>query len=153
MPDSASLVGAIDDAGRSTVYRIDAATGTPTALTASQSVRAIALSRDGRTAVALRDGFSEPPTLVRLDLSGGPPAKISTFNDAVLANVDWGRYESVTYKGSGGADIQMWVVYPPGFDKTKKYPSTCCCTAARTTACRTHSRSAGTPRCSPAGAT
>ena len=122
MPDSASLVGAIDDAGRSRAHRIDAATGTPTALTAEQSVRAIALSRDGRTAVALRDGFSEPPTLVRLDLAGGPPAKISAFNDAVLASVDWGRYESVTYKGSGGADIQMWVVYPPGFDRTKKYP-------------------------------
>jgi dipeptidyl aminopeptidase/acylaminoacyl peptidase len=28
----------------------------------------------------------------------------------------------VTYKGSGGKDIQMWVVYPPGFDPAKKYP-------------------------------
>lgn len=122
MPDGGSLLGAIDDAGLSRVYRIDAATGKPSALTNAQSVRAIALSRDGRTAVALRDSFSEPPTLVRLDLGGGPPAKISSFNDVVLAKVEWGRYESVTYKGSGGADIQMWVVYPPGFDRTKKYP-------------------------------
>jgi dipeptidyl aminopeptidase/acylaminoacyl peptidase len=120
--DGASLLGAIDDAGRSRVYRIDAASGTPTALTNVASVRAIALSRDGRTAVALRESFSEPPTLVRLDLSGGEPSKLSTFNDTLLARVEWGRYESVTYKGSGGADIQMWVVYPPGFDKTKQYP-------------------------------
>jgi dipeptidyl aminopeptidase/acylaminoacyl peptidase len=122
VPDGTALLGAIDDAGQSKVYRIDAASGKPTALTTAQSVRAIALSRDGRTAVAVRDGFSEPPTLVRLDLGGGAPAKISTFNDALLARVEWGRYESVTYKGSGGASIQMWVVYPPGFDPSKKYP-------------------------------
>jgi dipeptidyl aminopeptidase/acylaminoacyl peptidase len=122
MPDGTSLLASIDDAGQSRVYRIDAKTGTPAALTKVQSVRAVALSRDGRTAVALRDGFSEPPTLVRLDLAGGEPAKISTFNDALLARVDWGRYESVTYKGSGGASVQMWVVYPPGFDPAKKYP-------------------------------
>jgi dipeptidyl aminopeptidase/acylaminoacyl peptidase len=120
--DGASLLGAIDDAGRSRIYRIDAASGTPTMLTRTESVRAVALSRDGHTAVALRESFSEPPTLVRLDLSGGEPSKISTFNDALLARVDWGRYESVTYKGSGGADIQMWVVYPPEFDKAKRYP-------------------------------
>jgi dipeptidyl aminopeptidase/acylaminoacyl peptidase len=33
-----------------------------------------------------------------------------------------GKVESVTYQGAGGADIQMWVVYPPGFDPAKKYP-------------------------------
>ena len=34
----------------------------------------------------------------------------------------FGKVESVTYKGAGGADIQMWVIYPPGFDPAKKYP-------------------------------
>ena len=48
--------------------------------------------------------------------------KLSTFNDELLAKVDWGRYESVTYEGSGGKAIQMWVVYPPGFDAAKKWP-------------------------------
>ncbi len=28
----------------------------------------------------------------------------------------------MTYKGAEGADIQMWVIYPPGFDPAKKYP-------------------------------
>ena len=33
-----------------------------------------------------------------------------------------GKVESVTYKGAKDDDIQMWVVYPPGFDASKKYP-------------------------------
>ncbi len=28
----------------------------------------------------------------------------------------------MTYRGAGGDDIQMWVVYPPGFDPARKYP-------------------------------
>ena len=48
--------------------------------------------------------------------------KLSTFNDAALAALDIGTVESVTYKGAKDADIQMWIVYPPGFDATKKYP-------------------------------
>jgi dipeptidyl aminopeptidase/acylaminoacyl peptidase len=43
-------------------------------------------------------------------------------NDDVMGGVRLGRVESVTYKGADGADIQMWVTYPPGFDPSKKYP-------------------------------
>ena len=122
-PDSKALVGAIDDAGHGRVYRIDAATGAPAPLTKAHTFSGLALSRDGRTLVALREGFSEPPTLVRVDLASGEPTKLSTFNDELLARVAWGRYESVTYKGSGGKDIQMWVVYPPGLRPREEVPA------------------------------
>jgi dipeptidyl aminopeptidase/acylaminoacyl peptidase len=121
-PDSRALLGAIDDAGHGRVHRIDASSGAATPLTKGQTFSGLALSRDGRTLVALREGFSEPPTLVRVDLASGEPTKLSTFNDERLAKVDWGRYESVTYPGAGGKDVQMWVVYPPGFDPARKYP-------------------------------
>jgi dipeptidyl aminopeptidase/acylaminoacyl peptidase len=74
------------------------------------------------TAVALRQSFKEPPTLVRLDLGNGAATQLSAFNDTTLANTAQGRVESVTYPGSGGAPIQMWVVYPPDFDPSKRYP-------------------------------
>ncbi|MGH9787957.1 MAG: alpha/beta hydrolase family protein, partial [Candidatus Acidiferrales bacterium] len=69
-----------------------------------------------------RQSFSEPPTLVRIDTATGAATKLSTFNDDLLANVAWGRYESVTYKGANGDDIQMWIIYPPNFDAAKKWP-------------------------------
>jgi len=47
---------------------------------------------------------------------------LSDANDAQLAATAFGKVESVTYKGADGADIQMWVVYPPDFDPAKKYP-------------------------------
>jgi len=72
--------------------------------------------------VALRQGFAEPPTLVRVDPTTGEATKLSTFNDTLFEGVAWGRYESVTFKGSGGKDIQMWVNYPVNFDPAKKWP-------------------------------
>jgi dipeptidyl aminopeptidase/acylaminoacyl peptidase len=121
-PDSRSIYGAIDDAAINRVYRIDVATGRPTPLTGPNSFSSLALSADGRTLVALRQSFTEPPTLVRVELKTGQPTKLTTFNDEILAKADFGSYESVTYQGANGADIQMWVVYPPGFDRTKKWP-------------------------------
>jgi len=121
-PDSRSFYTAIDDAGHSRLYSIDIRSGAPRAITREQSFGDPVLSKDGRVLLSLRQSFVEPPTLVRVDPRRGDVTKLSTFNDALLAGVDFGRYESVTYEGANGAPIQMWVVYPPGFDPDKKYP-------------------------------
>jgi dipeptidyl aminopeptidase/acylaminoacyl peptidase len=121
-PDAKALYGSIDDAGTERVYRIDVATGQASAVTGATSHASLALARDGRTLVALRQSFLEPPTLVRVDPASGASTKLSSFNDEILAAVDLGTYESVTYKGAGGVPIQMWINYPPGFDGTKRWP-------------------------------
>jgi dipeptidyl aminopeptidase/acylaminoacyl peptidase len=121
-PDGQALYGAINDAGTSRVYRIAVPSGTPTAITKQRSFSALRLSADGRTLVALRSSFVEPTTLVRVDPANGAASAISAFNDDLLAQVDWGTYESVTYAGSRNEPVQMWINYPPGFDRTKAYP-------------------------------
>jgi dipeptidyl aminopeptidase/acylaminoacyl peptidase len=121
-PDSKGFYADIDDEAHNRVYRIDASTGTPTRITRDHTITDLSLSADGKALVALRQSFSEPPTLVRVDTASGAVTKLSTFNDELLANVAWGRYESVTYKGANNADIQMWIVYPPSFDPAKKWP-------------------------------
>lgn len=121
-PDARSFWGAIDDAGTVRVYSIPIDGRAPRALTGESSMSSLAVSRDGSTLVALRQSFSEPPTLVRLDPRSGGATKLSTFNDELLAGIRLGRHESVTYPGSGGAPIQMWVVYPPDFDPNEKWP-------------------------------
>jgi dipeptidyl aminopeptidase/acylaminoacyl peptidase len=46
---------------------------------------------------------------------------ISHANDALLAELDRPRPESVKVKVEGG-DMQMWILKPPGFDPAKKWP-------------------------------
>ncbi len=120
--DSRGLLGVIDDAGTLRVYRFRLDGSKPAPVTKESSFGSLALAANGKALVAIRQSFVEPPTLVRLDPRSGAATKLTTFNDGALAALDFGRYESVTYKGAKDADIQMWVFYPPGFDATKKYP-------------------------------
>jgi dipeptidyl aminopeptidase/acylaminoacyl peptidase len=121
-PDGAAVYSSIDDSAHNRIYRIDVASGRTTPVTREKSFTSLALSRDGQVLLALRQSFVEPPTLVRVDPASGEVTKLSTFNDSLFEKVAFGRYESVTFKGSGGKDIQMWVNYPVNFDPAKKWP-------------------------------
>lgn len=118
--DSRRLFGSIDDAGTMRAYEFPL-DGKPRKVTGEGSFTGLAVTENG-VLLGLRESFIEPPTLVRIDAKSGAASKLSTLNDALLANTEIGSYESVTYKGANGQDIQMWVNYPPGFDRTKKYP-------------------------------
>ncbi len=118
--DGKRLYGAIDDAGTVRVHEFVPGKA-PRPVTGQGSVDSLAIARDG-TLVGIRQTFVEPPTLVRIDTRKGDTTKLSTINDELLAATEFGTYESVTYAGANGAPIQMWVNYPPGFDRSKKYP-------------------------------
>jgi dipeptidyl aminopeptidase/acylaminoacyl peptidase len=50
------------------------------------------------------------------------PRRIESFNDDFLAGFRTASVEEVNVTGGQGDPVQMWVVYPPGFDRKKKYP-------------------------------
>ncbi|HKY33926.1 MAG TPA: S9 family peptidase [Candidatus Polarisedimenticolia bacterium] len=122
-PRGDALYGAIDDAGTQRVHRIEVPSGRPMPITRERSFSSLALARDGRTMAALRQSFIEPPTLVMVNLGSGAATKISDFNDELLAEVDFGDYQSVTFKGARGEPVQMWINYPPRFDRSRRWPT------------------------------
>lgn len=72
--------------------------------------------------LVLHQTMSLPPTIYDLSANGSNFRQRTRFNDALLAQFQFGKVEDVTFKGVDGADVQMFVVYPPGFDATKKWP-------------------------------
>jgi dipeptidyl aminopeptidase/acylaminoacyl peptidase len=48
--------------------------------------------------------------------------KLTHMNDALLSQIDMQPLESFTFKGGANDDVQGFIVKPPGFDPTKKYP-------------------------------
>ena len=120
-PDSAGLFGAIDDAGTRRVYFLPLSGAAPVAITGATNFDALSIAGDG-TLVARNQSFVYPPRVVQVDVEAGAGERLETFNDEALAEVDMGTYESVTYAGADGAEIQMWVHYPPGFDSNQAYP-------------------------------
>lgn len=121
LPDATGFYGSIDDAGTRRIYHIPLEGGAPRPVTADTDFGGLDVSRTGKL-VAHNQSFLYPPRLVMIDPQNGDKFRIETINDAILDTVDLGTYESVTYTGANGADIQMWVHYPPGFDPKKTYP-------------------------------
>jgi dipeptidyl aminopeptidase/acylaminoacyl peptidase len=120
-PDGRGLYGAIDDAGTRRVYHIPVDGRTPRAITGETDYGPLDVARNG-TLVALNQSFLYPPRVVVVDPRSGNARRLDTINDDVLAGVELGSYESVTYTGANGQPIQMWVHYPPGFDPSREYP-------------------------------
>lgn len=56
-------------------------------------------------------------------LRKGEPRVLTRLNDDALGHKTLGKVEEIWYKSQAdGLDIQGWIVYPPGFDASKKYP-------------------------------
>jgi dipeptidyl aminopeptidase/acylaminoacyl peptidase len=81
-----------------------------------------ALEVAGGSVVFLHEHNHRAAELYVLDPARSGARKLTGFNDALFAQLDLGQVESHTFTGAGGAPVQLWLTYPPGFDAAKKYP-------------------------------
>jgi dipeptidyl aminopeptidase/acylaminoacyl peptidase len=78
------------------------------------------ISRNGRVAFT----YNSParPSDVGI-VAGGAQRPLTALNDDLLGNKTLGAVREITWKSSKDQrDIQGWVITPPDFDKSKKYP-------------------------------
>ncbi len=87
---------------------------------------AVNFAADGMI-VAEQMSMSHPNEIWTVNEKTGEQKKISTCNDELMAKVKWGRVEERWLKATDGKDLQTWVIYPPDFDSTKKYPTLLYC--------------------------
>jgi dipeptidyl aminopeptidase/acylaminoacyl peptidase len=81
------------------------------------------ISKTGVAAIT-RSTMQRPADVARLDLKvpKSEIVQLTHVNDAALSRIHLGSLEEINYTSSGGAKIQGWVVKPPNFDPSKKYP-------------------------------
>ncbi len=64
-----------------------------------------------------------PQDIVKFSLKQpGPVTRLTDVNGDVLQGKQLAKVEEVTYTSSGNAKVQGWIVKPPTFDASKKYP-------------------------------
>jgi len=80
-----------------------------------------------RTLYASYCSMNMPTELVSLTLEGKKPEpsfrQITDENGHILSQLKEPTFESVIVKTVDGQDMHCWVLYPPEFDSTKKYPA------------------------------
>lgn len=76
----------------------------------------------GKGTIAYTTQFADRPPGLAVRRGAKELATVD-FNAAWRATRDIGKLERVTWKSRvGGAEIEGWLQYPPGFDPAKKYP-------------------------------
>jgi dipeptidyl aminopeptidase/acylaminoacyl peptidase len=120
--DGSGLYFQVDDHG---TYNIDfvSPAGTSRQLTSGNHVLTLgSVSRTG-VGVGTRSSYQAPADIVRIDLRGkAEPSQLTAVNADMLGHIALGAVERFTYSSTGGAKIDGWIVKPPGFDPTRKYP-------------------------------
>lgn len=113
----------VEDAGYHRLYK--ASLGEKTKihdLTSGFSDSGPVLSRDGNTLAFTRNHFDFPAQVHVCKVEDYKPERIDRFNDDLRAQWNFGPTKEVYYPGAKDAKVQMWIVYPPDFDPSKKYP-------------------------------
>ena len=73
--------------------------------------------------VAYTRGSSNAPANLGVAARNGKSRALTRLDDNLLDHMSLGKMEEITVRSSADSrDIQAWIVTPPGFDKSKKYP-------------------------------
>jgi dipeptidyl aminopeptidase/acylaminoacyl peptidase len=71
--------------------------------------------------------MSMAPEVSVVNMTNGEVKQISFINKAIYESVKMGKVEERYIKTKDKKDLQMWIIYPPDFDPSKKYPALLYC--------------------------
>ena len=83
---------------------------------------AVGGSSERPVVVTLWSSASNPSEAGRFDLATGRWMPLTAFNEAAAQAIDLAPVEQFSFESKGGKRIQSFIVKPPGFDPSKKYP-------------------------------
>jgi len=71
--------------------------------------------------------MSMAPELSVVDLNTGAVKQITEINKYIYDNIRLGKVEEKYIKTKDNKDLQMWIIYPPDFNPSEKYPALLFC--------------------------
>ncbi|MDR0582142.1 MAG: S9 family peptidase [Prevotellaceae bacterium] len=80
-----------------------------------------------RQIIALRHSFSQPDELYAIDKTTGEATELSFENKHLLDQLTMGRVEERWIKTTDNQQMLTFIIYPPDFDASKKYPALLFC--------------------------
>ncbi len=81
----------------------------------------------GDRLIAGKQSMNHPTDLYSVDIATGTDKQLTDANKAIYDKIKTGEIEKRWVKTTDGKQELVWVIYPPDFDKTKKYPALLYC--------------------------
>ena len=77
--------------------------------------------------VVTRTDMNHAAELYKVNLSNGVLTQLTHVNDDMYKRISLSKVERRYVRTTDGKQMLVWVIYPPGFDATKKYPTLLYC--------------------------
>ncbi|MBB3186033.1 alpha/beta hydrolase family protein [Microbacter margulisiae] len=87
----------------------------------------LALNLAGNQLIATRQSMSAPTEIYAVNTATGKETQLSDINKSLMAKLNMGKVEARWVKTTDNKQMLVWVIYPPNFDATKKYPALLYC--------------------------
>lgn len=85
------------------------------------------IAQTGNAILSGRTDFNHANEIFRIQLKDGSMEAVTHVNDDIYNNIDMGKSELRMVTTKDGHQMGVWVVYPPNFDPSKKYPTLLYC--------------------------
>ena len=119
-PDGATIWFTAAQQGREDLFTVPSAGGTPTRVLQGGSISAA--QPGAGFAVFLKSTLTAPAEIFRVSADGKNARPLTHENAPWLKDVAFSEPESLTASTPAGQKIQYWLLKPPNFDASKKYP-------------------------------
>jgi dipeptidyl aminopeptidase/acylaminoacyl peptidase len=119
--DNSAIYFTAQDAGARNLYRTTLRGDVQAVTKGAQVLTTSDIGRNG-TAVGVLSTASRPNEIVTFSLRDPQPRTLTSVNDDILAGKELGDVEELWYTSVDGFKVQGWVIKPPDFDPTRKYP-------------------------------
>ncbi len=121
-PDSRAIYATVEERGRVGVWRIDVPSGARKRVLYGGTVSSISLGPRGRMLAFIRSTANRPQEVFTAGSDGQDPKALSHLNDRAVAGLDMKPAEDFAFVGAMGDSVHGFLIKPPGFDPSKKYP-------------------------------
>jgi dipeptidyl aminopeptidase/acylaminoacyl peptidase len=111
-----------EDRARNKLWRIAATGGTPEELTSEGDVGNLLVVAG--TAWFTRQTQSQPTEVWTASPAGGKDSArpVTRFTAEAIKDVAFGEVQEFEFEGARGDSVQAWLLLPPGFDASRKWP-------------------------------
>ncbi|HUH12956.1 MAG TPA: S9 family peptidase [Longimicrobiales bacterium] len=122
-PDGRTLRFSTGVAGASHLFEVPVAGGAVRQATRGERrLSSFAWSRDGRVMAYTAGDASTPAEVFVARGDGAGEQRLTSFNDAWLAEVTIMPSERLTWTVADGTEVEGWLVKPVGYDPARRYP-------------------------------
>ncbi|HDZ27544.1 MAG TPA: S9 family peptidase, partial [Candidatus Aminicenantes bacterium] len=120
--DSTSLYITFEEKGRISLARISPKNKKTERILEGHHIGSPSLTPDGRKLVFLKQAINQPAEVFSLDLRTKKLNQLTTMNSKLLSKLKMNRAEEFWFEGAEGDKVHGFLVKPPFFDPSKKYP-------------------------------